>query len=292
MSPPVTSRPTWWSRLESWWFAPVARGRVAALRAAIYGFLFYDVIVITWFSHGRGAVPRALYQPLFLARHLNLPAPGARVIPIVMVALLVCAAVAMTGRLPRVAGYAVLALYVQWIVMAFSYGKVDHDRFALVVALAVLPTVGRARLGDETADEASGWAVRCIQVAVVVTYVGAAWAKLRFGGPEWLVGATLMRAVLRRGTTLAEPLEQLPVLLQATQVGIVAFELAAPLLLAPGRLGRFYLGVALAFHLVTFAFLRLIFLPHIVCLLAFLPLERIPLPAWNARPLRAGLRNP
>lgn len=267
-----------------WWFPPIARGRVAALRAVVYGFLFYDVLVVTSWAADRGALPRELYRPLFIARHLQLPAPGPRLVPVVMVALLACAGVAATGRLPRLSGVVVLALYVQWMIVAFSYGKVDHDRFALLVALAVLPTVGAVRWGDRRHDEAAGWAVRCIQVAVVLTYLLAALAKFRFGGLAWLGGATLMRAVLRRGTVLAEPLETLPWVLRGAQWAIVAFELASPLLLARGRLGRAFVVGALCFHLATYAFLRLSFLPHVICLLAFAPLERIE--------LRAGRRSP
>ena len=44
-------------------------------------------------------------------------------------------------------------------------------------------------------------------------------------------GATLTRAVLRRGTFISEPLLDYPWVLQAAQYGIVAFEVLSPLLL-------------------------------------------------------------
>lgn len=53
---------------------------------------------------------------------------------------------------------------------AASYGEVDHDRIAYLVALAVLPTLGRAR----------------------------------FSGLDWPTGARLARALVRRGTDLSE----------------------------------------------------------------------------------------
>ena len=62
------------------------------------------------------------------------------------------------------------ALYFEWMIIAMSYGKVDHDRFGLLVALAVLPTAGRARHGDPTLSERGGWALRMTQLAVVATY--------------------------------------------------------------------------------------------------------------------------
>lgn len=267
-------------RLSAWWFPPMPRARIAALRTTIYAFVVFDVLVVTSWAIGRGDVPAELYRPLFIARHLPLPAPGPVVVPVVMAALIVSAAVAATGRLPRVLGIAVFLLYVEWMIIAFSYGKVDHDRFAILVALAVLPTVGVTKWGDHESDRASGWAIRCVQVAVVLTYFLAAVAKIRFGGIDWVNGATLMRAVLRRGTFLADPLQDYPAVLHAAQYGIMAFELAAPLMLAGGRLGRVLVGAAVVFHLITYVFIRLIFLPHVICLLAFFPLERVRAPRW------------
>jgi hypothetical protein len=49
--------------------------------------------------------------------------------------------VGATGRAPRLLGWTIFVLYFEWMIIAMSYGKVDHDRFAFLVALAVLPTV-------------------------------------------------------------------------------------------------------------------------------------------------------
>jgi len=269
-----------------WLFPPVAKGRVAALRVLLYLFVPVDVLLTTGWVRQHGDVPTELYAPLAIGRLLTLPTPTPLLVDGVLVALLACALVAATGRLPRLAGTAVAVLYLEWMVIAFSYGKVDHDRFAFLVALAVLPTVGRARLGDSTADGRAGWAVRNIQLAVVATYVLAAVAKYRFGGGlEWLDSTTLLRAVVRRGTALADPLAEWPPLLHAAQYGVVALELASPLLLVRGRVGRAALWAAAAFHAVTFATITIIFLPHVLCLAAFLPLERA------AATLRSGARH-
>jgi hypothetical protein len=193
------------------------------------------------------------------------------------VALLAAALVAATGRAPRAAGVAVLALYLEWMVIAFSYGKVDHDRFAFLVALAVLPTVGRAGHRDRGTSEAAGWALRCVQVAVVATYFLSAWAKFRYGGVEWLNSATLVTAVIRKGTPLAMPLLHLPWLLRLAQWGIVAFELSSPavLVVRSQRLRTAWVVGCYAFHVMTFATISIVFLPHCVALLAFLPIERL-----------------
>ena len=261
--------------MTAFWFPSLPRSRVAVLRVVLYLFIVVDVLMTTAWVADHGRVPGGLHQPLFIGRLLPLPVPTEAWVVAIEIALLAAAVVAASGRLPRVAGWAVFALYLEWMVIAFSYGKVDHDRFAFLIALAVLPTVGSARADDRTADERAGWALRAIQVAVVATYFFAAWAKLRYGGVEWVNGSTLTRAIVRRGTSLADPLLDVPIVLQATQYGIMLFELASPVLLVPGRWGRRMLVVAVAFHLVTFASLTIIFLPHVMCLLAFVPLEEV-----------------
>jgi Vitamin K-dependent gamma-carboxylase len=273
-------------RLGAWWFAPLPRGRVAALRTVLYLFIFVDVLITTPWVADHGAIPGAMYQPVFLGRLLNLPTPGPLFVTIVEVGLLLSAAVAATGRLPRLAGTAAFLLYFEWMFIAMSYGKVDHDRFAFLVALAVLPTAGAARWRDKSGDERSGWAVRTIQLAVVLTYFLSVFAKLRFGGLEWLNSATLVRAVIRRGTALSDPLLEVPWVLQIAQYGIVLFEVLSPMLLIPGRIGKRFLVAAVIFHVVTFATIRIIFFPHVMCLLAFVELEKIRLPAVAARVFR------
>ncbi|MBW3627117.1 MAG: MFS transporter permease, partial [Actinobacteria bacterium] len=84
-------------------------------------------------------------------------------------------------------------------------------------------------------------------------------------------------AVVRRGTFLAEPLLQHPWALHASQYGVVTLEVLAPLLLVlRGRARDVMLAVYASFHLVTFATIGIIFLPHLVAMLVFLPLERLP----------------
>jgi len=258
-----------------WWFAPLPVARVAWLRTFLYLFIFVDVLFTTAWVKRHGFVSTELYDPLAIGRIFPLPEPTHAVVLSTSIALLLGAGVAATGRWPRVAGTAVALLYLEWMVIAFSYGKVDHDRVAFLVALFVLPTAGKAHWRDEESSEAAGWAIRCIQVAVVLTYFLASFAKFRFGGLNWATGATLARAVVRRGRWMADWLTDVPVLLRATQFGIIAFEFLSPLLLVRGRVGYTFVALAILFHVVTFMSISIIFLPHVVCLLAFLPLERL-----------------
>lgn len=271
-------------RLGRWLLAPGPVARVAVLRVVVCLFVPVDVLLTTTFVRAHAQVPPELYVPLRIGRLLPLPTPGpwVEVFQVVLVvAALVAATAAVRDVLPRLAGWLVALLYLEWMVVAMSYGKVDHDRFAFLVALFVLPSVGRAALRSRDRTEAAGWALTVIALAVVATYTLAAVAKIRFGGWDWVDGATLTRAVLRRSTPLSEPLLDLPHVLHAAQYGIVVLELAvAPLLLVRWRDPRVTWLLAagfLGFHLMTFSMITIIFLPHCVALLALLPLERLTL---------------
>jgi hypothetical protein len=165
--------------------------------------------------------------------------------------------------------------------MGFAYGKVDHDRIALLVALAVLPTapwvllLGRRRARTPIQDTRAGWALRAVQVTVVLTYVLSFVVKMRVSGPGWITSAILVSAITRRGTMFADPLLNYPWFLRVSQGLICAFEVGSPLMLLRNRLGRAYVTVAFAFHLVTYSMITISFRPHLVCLAAFLPLERV-----------------
>jgi Vitamin K-dependent gamma-carboxylase len=275
--------------LTRWLFAPVPRARVAIFRTLVYLFVIADLVYFTPWVRAHADVPTQLYQPLLVGRLLPLPTPTAGVVWAVFWALLLAAAVAATGRLPRLAGWAVFALYFEWMVIAMSYGKVDHDRFAFLVALAALPTAGRAGHRDRTPTQRGGWTLRVTQLAVVATYFLASWAKLRVGGLDWLTGATLAQAVVRRGTWLTDLLVSVPGLLVAAQFGIVAFELLSPLVFVLRGRWR-YAAVAFfyGFHVVTILTITISFAPHLVAMTSFLPLGRARLPrkAWLPRKAR------
>jgi hypothetical protein len=258
-----------------WWFTPLPLGRVAALRVIIYLFTWFDVFVYSAGTSG-GANVTSSYRPLAISRVLHLPAPTPHVELTVKIALLCFATAAATGRAPRLLGAVTFALYLDWLQMGDSFGYVPHDRFAFVVALAVMPMVGPARRGDLTLSESAGWSLRCIQVAVVATYALAAWAKFRYGGPDWANSAVLTWAVLRRGTVLGTPLLHFPALLHLGQWLMLGAELSSPIVLfLRGKAVYIAVAAMLSFHLISEATISISFLPHVLCIMAFLPIERV-----------------
>jgi hypothetical protein len=260
-----------------WWFRPVPVARIAVFRMIAYLFIPVDVFLTTPWVRAHADVPTAYYQPLVIGRLLHLPTPTHTVVLVVQWALVVAAVVAATGRAPRLLGTAVFLLYGEWMVIAMSYGKVDHDRIAFLVALAVLPTIGRARFRDRRPSEAAGWAMAAVLVTVTLTYFFAAWAKMRFGGSDWATGSTLTRAVVRRGTDLSLWTLDVAWLLPLAQWVMLVFEFASPLILLV-RSDRARIGLVaflLGFHVMVYAGVGIIFLPHCIAILSILPWERL-----------------
>jgi hypothetical protein len=269
--------------VSRWLFRPGPVGRLAVLRLLVYLYVPIDLFTRTAqvVPHAYGSA--ALYDPVDLLDTLHQPSPEPWLVQSLRVVIVVGCLVAAAGVLPRLAGWIVAFGYLDWACLAMSYGKVDHDHLGLLVALFVLPTAGRVRLGATERTEAAGWALRCIELAVVATYFLSAYAKeVRFGGAHWVVGATFAWAVVRRGSSPVKLLLHHPLVLVAGQIGVVAMEASTPVLLVLGRRARL-VGVAtlLAFHLVTWASIGINFAPLLVCLGVFLPLEDIP--GWVAR---------
>ncbi len=267
------------SRLRAIVFEPVPRARVALLRVAVYVFVVFDMfyVVNDVFAHADGSP--ALYHPLRLQSWLHLPVPSHDYVHVLQAVIIAGCLLAASGRLPgaleAAAGYAVAAGFTVWVSIGMSYAKVDHDHFALVVAVWVLPGVGVSRFGDRARSEAAGWALLCIQVGCVATYFLSAIAKIRYGGWNWATGSTFIWAMSRRGTGLGRMLMDPPWILTVSQFAIMTIEFLSPaLLILRGRVRYAFVFALWGFHLSTYLTLRIHFLPLVVCLLAFLPLEQ------------------
>jgi hypothetical protein len=194
--------------------------------------------------------------------------------------LVVFCLVAAANVLPRLAGGVVAAAFTWWTAIGMSYGKVDHDHLALVVALWVLPTVGviaeRWRSVERSAQ--AGWALKCIQIAVISTYFLSALTKIRSGGwsvTSWPESSILLWAIIRRPHGLGQFLLPYPELLHVMQWLSFTAELTSVVVL--WLRGRALLAAVvfwMGFHAFTMAILYIHFAPTAICWLAFAPLER------------------
>ncbi len=261
----------------AWWVRPVPLARIAVLRTVLYLFVVWDVLYLTNDVLGHAYAPD-LARPLLLSRLLHLPGPSVPLAWTLLVLVVVASLVAATGRLPRLAGWTAGIAFLLWMLDSQGFSYVSHDHMALVLALLVLPTVGRARFTDTGSSEAAGWAIRVIQVATVLTYFGSAVVKwVRAGSPwAWANGSVFVWAIMRRGSEAIRWTLEVPVLLHVGQWVLLVAEFLAPVALAlRGRLLLALVAFFLVFHAMTFVALGIHFLPTAVCWLAFAPSERL-----------------
>jgi hydrogenase/urease accessory protein HupE len=252
----------------------VPLARVALLRRAIYAFVIVDVLLLHTSGFYHGWADPAWYQPLVMGRILHLPAASVPLVELLRAGCVLGALVALTGRLPRLAGWATAVGWIWFQYVAFSYGKVDHDRGDFAVALALLPLIGVAQVSDRRLSEAAGFVFRAIQLTAIATYFLSAWAKVRFGGWDWVNSATIVRAVVRRGSWFGDQMLRIPWSLHAFQWLLFSLEMLSPVIfLVTERWRRRMIGGWYLFHALTYAAITIAFGPHLVMLLVFLPLE-------------------
>ncbi|MDZ7676862.1 MAG: hypothetical protein U5K30_17580 [Acidimicrobiales bacterium] len=276
----MTTVRNWW---RSYWFEPVPAERMAVFSRIIHLVVLFTVFRTDRWVAQHAYAPEEYYQPVAIARILGLPAPDPGTMTLLQWVIGVSAVLAIIGPGGRAARSAINGVvacsYLTWILWAFSFAKVDHDRLTIIVTLFVLaavPGVGRGR------DALVGWGLRTVQVVFVLAYPLSAIAKLRRSGIEWVSSAVFARAVVRRGSALGDWLADQPSLLRAGQAAFITFEFAA--VLALRRRGRvkvaMLVGIVLL-HLFTYITVGIHFLAHTICITSFLPLERLH-PRWRA----------
>lgn len=261
------------------WFMPeVPLARVAVFRVFIYLFIITDVLTISGDVIAHGWTPE-FYQPLWLARFLHIPAVSVLGAQILLTLIIVFSLLAAAGILQRLSGWAVALSFGAWMFYTQGYGYVAHDHMALVIAAFVLPTIGTARFRDVGTDSArAGWALRMVQISVVLTYFYSVVMKWIASGniTHWANGAVIIWALMRRGAEWSKPFLEMPGLLIAAQWATLVFEFLSPVVLflkgkwLYGAVAFFFL-----FHLMTYLALGIHFLPTVICWAAFLPLEKL-----------------
>lgn len=272
------------SAVVRWWFPPVPVARVAVFRTIIYLFVIWSIFTLSNDVIGHGYAPE-FYQPTFLGRVLPFPEPSVTTAYVLQAIIVVGCLVAATGRLPRIAGWTVAVAYLAWMVNSQGFAYVSHDHMALIIATVVLPTVGVARFTDPGTTQAGGWALRCVQVATVATYVGSALAKIIYNSSlvAWANSSIFTWAIMRRGSELVRWTLDVPAALHVAQWGVFLIEVFSPVIFwLRGRWQYLAIYLFFVFHLATYLAIGIHFLPTIVCWFAFFPLERLVAPTVAA----------
>ena len=280
-TPTLTGTPAEATRRNSFvrWFMPeVPLARVAVFRAFVYVFIIIDVLTISGDVIAHGWTPE-LYQPLWLARALHIPPVSVVGAQVLLALIIVSCLLAAAGIAQRLSGWVAAITFGAWMFYTQGYGYVAHDHMALVIAAVVLPTIGTARFTEvEVTSAKGGWALRVVQISVVLTYFYSVLMKWIASGniTHWANGAVIIWALMRRGAEWSKPLLEMPGLLIAAQWATLVFEFLSPVVLfLKGKWLYAVVAFFCLFHLMTYLALGIHFLPTVICWAAFLPLEKL-----------------
>ena len=264
------------------WFPALPAERLAVFSRIVHLVVLWTVFRADAFVADKAWAPVEFYQPVWLARTLGLPAPAETTMWLLQAVVLVSAVAAIAGVGPRrLVNGIVASSYLVFFLWAFSYAKVDHDQLTIIVALFVLAAVPGAGRGP---DPVSGWALRTVQAVFVLAYPLSAISKLRASGLEWMSSAVFARAIVRRGSPIGDWFADRPSLLRSGQWAFITFEFLAVFALVRQRTVRAVVLVGiLLLHLFTWLAIGIHFLPHTICITAFLPLERLHPSWWRGR---------
>lgn len=292
------------------WFAPVPARRLMLVRSLTFGYAAAWLVVRSAYFVDVARLPDRRYEPIGVLRVVATPPPGQAIALVWIVTVVACAAVTVNRSVRLSApigavGLLVLATYTS------SFGQVFHTEHLLVLhvavlALAVLVEPTAPATSDPAAVETSGWPLNLMMSIVVVAYVVAGVAKLRYSGIDWVAGDVLRNAVAMdnlRKLLFDDWYSPLGGWLSSTFWiwGPIAFvtlalEIGAPAALVPGRLRYVWVVVAWGFHVGILVLMAISFPYQLfgVAYAAFLPVERLAdgaavrMPSWAPLRLRSG----
>jgi len=271
--------------MSSWWFAPVPARRLDLVRAATFGYAVLWLIVRVRYVWDVAGLPARRFHPVGVLTWFD-SQPSRTAIMLVW-GLAVCGSLlAACGRAVRFS--ASIGSLAMLVIATFtsSFGQVFHTEHLLVLHLLVLAVfvVVDTSAGQ---DERTGWALSLMMAIVVVSYVVAGLAKLRFSGADWLTGDVLRNWVaadnLRKlllndfHSPLGGWLAGVEWIWPPVAALTLMVELGAPIALTSGRARLLWLAVAWSFHVGVFVIMAITFPYQLtgVAYLAFLPVERI-----------------
>jgi hypothetical protein len=278
-------------------FAPAPATGMVALRVGLYGAIAIWALTL---SPTEVAETAALHwEPRSVLRLLPAPPPTAGVVAAWAATIVLACAAALGWRGPLTRAALVPPLVLVAGLGDASFGSLSH-RTALTVVLALvlapaplaahwsLDARRRRRAGEPAPawrTAAWAWPVAVARIVVVLVYLSAGVAKLRFGGVGWLRPESFQRWTYSRLDRMEEPsqlglwIAENPALAAAAAAGILVLQLSVVSVLVWPRLGPWVAGGIVAFHVGSWLALGLQFLLQA----AVAPLPLLPWERWRGR---------
>jgi hypothetical protein len=289
---------TFSGRWNQFWFPDVPLDRVAIFRIAVSVFALIDVAFVSNYVIGYTSVDPMFFDPVAWIDVLGLPVPSATTYGIMTAVLIASLALASVGYRARYALLVAAPLYLYHWSLFNSWGKINHGKIPVVLALFVLilaPSAAalsvdawrRRRAGapePPVTDPVAGWALRVVGVAIVSAYALSVVAKLRNTGISWVVEPVLQAQLLLGDSGMHRFLVDHPQILVGAQVFTIAVEATAVLVFLGGWVRNVLLATLAGFHLGSYVLLETEFSGFLVCYLAFFALERLLPPAMRTAP--------
>jgi hypothetical protein len=278
------------------WFAPVPSRRVELVRTFTFAYAVVWLVVRAGYVRDVARLPARRWEPVGVLDGLSSPPAGAVVLIAWLVALVACGAV-VAGRGVRLAAPVGAAAMLLLATFTSSFGQVFHTEHLLVLHLGVLAAAALAEPPLRSSGTTSGWPLNLMMAIVVVTYVLAGVAKLRWSGLGWITGDILRNWIaidnLRKllfddlHSPIGGWLSGVAWVWPPIAVVTLAVELGAPLALLAGRWRTVWLVTAWAFHVGVFALMAISF-PYQLLGIAYLAFVRTEV---VESAVRSGWRN-
>lgn len=287
------------------WFQAAPARRLGLLRILVGTFALGYVVVRAPHLASFGSFPESRFDPVGVVGVLQAPL-SQPVVTLTVVAAVAAGVGFVAGWRFGITGPA-FALLLLWVTSyRNSWGVVLHTENLMALHVLILgftPAADAYAVGGGDDPEPHwryGWPLRLVGLVTVLTYFVSGWAKIRFGGGDWLVGDVLRNQIafdnLRKlllgdfYSPLGGWLVQYGWLFPPMAIASVVVELGAPLALLGDRLGRVWSVLAFGFHVGVLALMAIVFAYQLtfVAFASFFPLER----TWDrVRQRRPGRRS-
>ena len=261
--------------------------RLAVVRVAVFGFGAAYLLIRFGSLLAVNDLADRRFRPVGPVRILDAPMPDVILLLSILTTVVACvlASVGWRWRFSSLAAAAGLMFVLSY---RLSWGQVLHTENLLVVHAAILAFTPAADAWSSDArhrhaPEESwryGWALQTLALATALGYGIAAWAKIRYGGIDWITGDVLRNHIasdnLRKELLgdISSPFTSLTTphgwIFPPLAAGSMVIELGAFAALSRGQFRRLWIPLAWLFHVSILGLMAILF-PYQLLGIAFLP---------------------